>query len=387
MTEKEGKKEDGTIEAEFERLFDEFLGQAAKPACDRPEAAEDPCDADDADDEGRATPVMSRPGSPKQTSETGETPGEDPENFGDRATPVLSKPPAPVEATVPAPHVDVKELFRMSGAPSNPPVTEIAEQVKEVAAVVMREHPSLKPSPVPRVYLNGQPETAAPPLVLPVIENIPVPPKQLDELDDPCDNVQDNPDKLEFFPPEDPPGPEAASDSPEATPVADASSAGPEIQVTAEEEVDEEEFLKANMTPEEIRKKLDQCLFLYREMNIDFSRVFEEILGFKKDGKYLAAVQVQHVIHCFLKHMTELLAKHLIEGKTNIIQTKTGHLAGKLMHKAAHVRNGRVECDGATLLRFQRIQELVEEIPEHTGIWQLTDDFIASRDLNALFQV
>lgn len=369
MTEKEGKKEDGTIEAEFERLFDEFLEQA-KPACDRLEAAEDPCDADDADDEGRATPIMPRPVPAQPAGETSGNSGDNTENFGDRATPVLSKPPAPAEtaeiddsekATVPAPHVDVKELFRMSGASSRPPVTEISEQVKEVAAVVMREHPSLKPSPVPRVYLNGQPEAAARSPELPVIENIPVPPQQLDVLDDPGDAA-------EFIPPEEP-------------------SAGPEILITAEEEVDEEEFLKANMTPEEIRKKLDQCLFLYREMNIDFSRVFEEILGFKKEGKYLAAAQVQQVIHCFLKHMTELLAKHLVEGKTNIIQTKTGHLAGKLMHKAAHVRNGRVECDGATLVRFQRIQELVQEIPEHAGIWQLTDDFISSSDLNALFQV
>ena len=115
---------------------------------------------------GRATPIMPRPGPARPAAETPVDSGDDTENFGDRATPVLSTPPPRVEtaeiddsekATVPAPHVDVKELFRMSGAPSSPPVTAF---ISSTAARQSRRPP--RGSALPRLPARARLQAPGP---------------------------------------------------------------------------------------------------------------------------------------------------------------------------------------------------------------------------------
>lgn len=275
----------------------------------------------------------------------------------DRPTPVMpeppkgslpknSQPPPSQKPTQPAPEVDIHKLFSLSSPSSAPsPLSQRNVVFQEVADVMAGIHPSLKPSPVPREY--------------------------------PLDQTQLPPGVVSSVPPA---APLLSDDK------------GPEIEVNGNEFIDLDTFGEPSEHPQEesgplekSKKILQQCLPLYREMDIDFSSIHKAAEAFRWKNKDLTEEQITDIFLQFLKEITNLLARHILVKQTEVIQTKMGKLAGQLLLRIGRIDHGSVVCDEGTLGRFRIIKQLVDAVPVSCESSEIAESFIRKVQLVQIF--
>ncbi len=280
----------------------------------------------------------------------------DPEHAdSDRPTPVMAEPPPQrkassdsQKATKPAEGVDIPGLFRLNNLSSLPPEGGVA--VSEVAAVITGAHQSLKPSPIPRVYTGG--------------ESLP-PGSAMHSEKESVSGQSMGFSEIRVIGEPDP---------------------GPEIEVT-ETEMDIDENgdplpVIEKLSLEKFQEIVNQCLSIFKEMDLDFSSIYEHAVNFEWKEKHLDVEQINSAVMAFLKQITHHLATYLLEDKTNIIQTRIGILSEKLLMRIAQIddkakEGGKVVCDGNTLKRFQIVKELIDGVPVLPCDKDMTETFVS----------
>lgn len=314
MPKKPTEKPPGSDEDEFEKRFEALTESGASPSTTQSE---------DQKSSDRLTPIYDEPV---------------PRN----ALPSVSVADVYQGLTQPPPQSKFQELLllsrRSSSAPENPDI--IMNEVAEVVGVITGVHPGLKPSPVPRMYVE--------------------------KLDQPVPKaiVRDD---------------------------------SPSIEVTGSLEINLEELAAdlgvrpiVKLEPvslDQLRTNLYQCKMVYMEMGLDFSSIYRTARRFKLKKKRFTPEQATSVIHSFFYEITRLLTLHLIEGKTEIVQTKMGQLAGQLLPRIAEAENSKVVCDPANMARFQLIKQLVEVVPPQPEHQELAELFIRKLDFRPFINV
>lgn len=262
-------------------------------------------------------------------------------------------------STRPAPYINVQQLFEMSRSPVPPRPDLIREPiiqekdgpaalVETIAAVMKGTYGSIKPMALPR-ELTPNPATFQP-------------------------AAPDSPSH-------------AVSSEAAASTSDDGFDDAPILEVGEAEDVfDPDEFGQEEQetvrTHTVMNATVGQCMKLFHEMNIYFDGMDAGFDQFEWRGDSLTDQQKTSVRHYFLRQMSHLLAKHVLDGKSNVVQTKTGLLAGKLAHRVVSVQGNSFVSDDNDMAIMKLIVSLLESFPVDSETRPIAEAFIDQLDFS-----